>query len=158
MKLAASMTWVECPFCSFLLLASRSDFHTPQLDFLGEKSMTMVFAGAIRGEYSPDGCVQWHLGLPWTWFVGRCAWHRTTWFAWPSKWPTMEAHLFVIALFFAWLIVAKQPCYCPLTLIIKPSCQCVHLMLLVRSYLMVARRRQWMPFWLPLSTAGEWIL
>ena len=26
------------------------------------KSMTMAFAGAIRGEYSPDGGVQWHLG------------------------------------------------------------------------------------------------
>jgi hypothetical protein len=28
-------------------------------------------------------------------------------------------------------------------------------MLLVSSHIMVVRRRQWMPFWLPLSTAGE---
>ena len=33
-KLVASMSWVEGPFCTFLALASKSDFTTPQLNFL----------------------------------------------------------------------------------------------------------------------------
>ena len=37
-------------------------FHNATTQFLTLKSMTMASAGAIRGEYLPDGGVQWHLG------------------------------------------------------------------------------------------------
>ena len=64
------------------------------------KLMTMASAGAIRGEYSPYGGVQWRLGKPWTCFVGQRARNRTGASSWPSKWPMTEAHLIVVAAFF----------------------------------------------------------
>jgi hypothetical protein len=37
-------------------------FHNATTRFFTPKLMTMASSGAIRGEYSPDGGVQWHLG------------------------------------------------------------------------------------------------
>ena len=61
-QLVASMSWVEGPFRAFLTLASESDFHNATTRLFSPKSMAMASAGAIRGEYSPDGGIQRHLG------------------------------------------------------------------------------------------------
>ena len=37
-------------------------FHNATPRYVMPKSMTMASAGAIRGEYSPDGGIQGHLG------------------------------------------------------------------------------------------------
>jgi hypothetical protein len=49
---------------SCLLNASfEKQFHNAATtQFFTPKSMTMASAGAIRGEYSPGGGIQWHLG------------------------------------------------------------------------------------------------
>ena len=47
---------------SCLLNASfEKRFHNATTRFFTPISMTMASAGAIRGEYSPDGGIQWHL-------------------------------------------------------------------------------------------------
>ena len=50
---------------SCLLNASfEKQFHNSTTRFFTPKSMTMASAGAIRGEYSPYGGIQWRLGYP----------------------------------------------------------------------------------------------
>jgi len=57
-QLVALISWVEGPFLAFLMLASESNFTTPQLNFFTPKLMTIASAWAIRGEYLPNGGVQ----------------------------------------------------------------------------------------------------
>ncbi len=61
-QLVSSMSWVEGPIHAFWTLASESDFHNATTQFWTPKSMTNVSVEAMRGEYSPNGGVQWHLG------------------------------------------------------------------------------------------------
>ena len=65
------------------------------------KLMTMVSVGAYGANTHPMlAC----LGIYW---IGQCTRHCTGASLWPSKWPAKEVHLFVTAIFFVWLIVAK---------------------------------------------------
>jgi len=61
-QLVASMSYVEGPLHAFWTLASESDFHNATTQLFTTKLITMAFAGAIQGKYSPDGGIQWHLG------------------------------------------------------------------------------------------------
>ena len=54
-------------------------FHNATTQVFTPKLMTMASAGATRGEYLPDGGVQWHLGYPETCRTGQCARHHTAW-------------------------------------------------------------------------------
>jgi hypothetical protein len=49
---------VSCLFSA----SFKKQFHNATTQFFTPKSMTMASAGVIRGEYSPDGGVKWHLG------------------------------------------------------------------------------------------------
>ena len=168
-QLLALMSWVEGPFCAFSTLASKSDFTTTQLNFVSQNWWPL----RPLGWYGVNTC-------PMAAFSGFLDSYRPAVLgnALVTILPDPHGQQNRCIFSMSCINVAKRPWYGQLK--IKPSYTIVHYyvfsyfiyyggptmallfiiitMYLVSSYIMLAHRRQSMPFWHSLLTINYVLL